>query len=56
VVGEDGEMARFQHMAEILYGLVDGKQLAIVGAVLLLGRIEFFREGEWLPGVLVGLL
>jgi hypothetical protein len=27
VVGEDGEVARFQHMAEILYGLVDGQQL-----------------------------
>jgi hypothetical protein len=44
VVGEDGEVARFQHMAEMLYGLVDGQQLAIVGAVLLLGRIEFCLE------------
>jgi hypothetical protein len=42
VVGEDGEVASFQHMAEMLYGLADGKQLAIVGAVLLLGRTEFF--------------
>jgi hypothetical protein len=56
VVGEDGEVARFQHMAEMLYVFVDGKQLAIVSALLLLGRIEFFREGEWLPGVLDVLL
>jgi hypothetical protein len=40
---EDGEMARFQHMAEMLYGFVYGQQLAVVGAVLLLGRVEFFR-------------
>jgi hypothetical protein len=57
VVGEDGEVASFQQMAEILYGLVDGKQLAIVGAVFLLGRNEFLREeGEWLPCVLDVLL
>jgi hypothetical protein len=24
VVGEDDEVARFQHMAEVLYGFVDG--------------------------------
>jgi hypothetical protein len=36
---------RFQHMAEMLYGLVDGQQLAIVGAILLLGKVQFFREG-----------
>jgi hypothetical protein len=29
-------------MAEMLYGLVDGQQLAIEGAVLLFGRVEFF--------------
>jgi hypothetical protein len=57
VVGEDGVVARFQHMAEMLYGLVDAQQLAIVGAVLLLGRVEFFREvGEWVLGVLDVLL
>jgi hypothetical protein len=27
VVSEDGEVARFQHIAEMLYGLVDGQQL-----------------------------
>jgi hypothetical protein len=44
-------------MAEMLYGLVDGKQLAIVGVVLLLGKNEFFlEEGEWLTGVLDVLL
>jgi hypothetical protein len=43
-------------MAEMLYGLVDGQQLAIVGAVLLLGRVQFFKESEWLPGVLDMLL
>jgi hypothetical protein len=57
VVGEDCEVVRFQHMAEMLYGLVYGQQLAIVGAVLLLGRIELFREEcEWLSGVLDVLL
>jgi hypothetical protein len=44
-------------MAEMLYGLVDGQQLAILGALLLSGRVEFSREkGEWLPGVLDVLL
>jgi hypothetical protein len=56
VVGEVSGMARVQRMAEMLYGFVDGQELAIVGAVLLLGRIEFFREGECLPGVLDVLL
>jgi hypothetical protein len=57
VVGEDGEVARFQHMAEKLYRLVDCQQLAIIGAVLLLRGVEFLREeGEWLPGVLDVLL
>jgi hypothetical protein len=37
----------------MIYGLVDGMQLAIVFAVLLLGRNEFLcEEGEWMPGVL----
>jgi hypothetical protein len=39
MVGED-EVARFQHMAEILYGLIDGQQLAVVCAVFLLDRVE----------------
>jgi hypothetical protein len=56
VVGEDDEVARFQHMAEMLYDLVDDQVLAIVGAVLLLGRVEFFGEGEGLPGFLEALL
>jgi hypothetical protein len=42
-------------MAEMLYGLVDGQPLA-VGAILLLGRVEFFRGGERLPGVVDVLL
>jgi hypothetical protein len=29
-------------MAEMLYGFVDGQQLAIVGAVM--GKVEFFLE------------
>jgi hypothetical protein len=57
VVSEDDEVARFQHMTEMFYGLVDGQQLAVVGAVLLLGRVEFFfGEGETLSGVLDALL
>jgi hypothetical protein len=44
VIGEDGEVMHFQHMAGMLYGLVDGQQLAIVGAVLLLGRVEFLEK------------
>jgi hypothetical protein len=46
VVGEDGEVARCQPMAEMLYGLVYGQQLAIVGAVLLLGRVEFLEKAS----------
>jgi hypothetical protein len=44
VVGEDGEVARFQHMAEMLYVLVDGQYLMVVGAVRLLSKVEFFLE------------
>jgi hypothetical protein len=44
VVGKDGELARLEHLAEMLYGFVDGQQLAIVGAVLLLGRVEFLEK------------
>jgi hypothetical protein len=41
----------------MLYGLVDGKQLAVVGAVFLLGRAEFLGEySEWLQGVFDALL
>jgi hypothetical protein len=39
VVGVDGEVARFQHMPEMLQCLVDGQLLAVVGTVLLLGRV-----------------
>jgi hypothetical protein len=41
----------------MLYGLVDGKQLAVVCSVFLLGGLEFLgEEGEGLPGVLDMLL
>jgi hypothetical protein len=36
IASEDDEVARFQHIAEMLYGLVDGQQLAVLGAVFLL--------------------
>jgi hypothetical protein len=39
VIGEYGEMTRFQHVAEMLHGLVYSQQFAIVRAVLLLGRV-----------------
>jgi hypothetical protein len=45
MVGEDDKVARLQHVAEMLYGLVDGQQLAVVCAVFLLGRVEFLGEG-----------
>jgi hypothetical protein len=41
VVREYDEVTRFQHVAEMLHGFVDGKQLTVVGAVLL-RRVEFF--------------
>jgi hypothetical protein len=44
-------------MAEVLYSLVDGQVLAVVGAILLQGRVERLgEEGEGLPGVLDALL
>jgi hypothetical protein len=46
VVGEDDEGACFQHVAEMLYNLVDGKQLAVVCSVFLLGWVKFLGEGE----------
>jgi hypothetical protein len=30
VVGEDDELMRFQHVAEMIYDLVNGQQLAVV--------------------------
>jgi hypothetical protein len=44
VVGKDDEVARFQHVSEMLYSLVDGQQLAVVCTVFLLSQIEFLRE------------
>jgi hypothetical protein len=41
-VGEDDEVGRFQHMAEMLYGFaVGGHKL-----LFLLGQIEFLGEGR----------
>jgi hypothetical protein len=34
----------FHHMAEMLYSLIDGQQLVIVSAVLLLGQVEFLGK------------
>jgi hypothetical protein len=49
MVGEDDEMARLQHMAEMLYSLVDCQQLTVKSTVFLLGRVEFLEEeGEGL--------
>jgi hypothetical protein len=56
VVSEDDEVACFRHVAEILHGLVDCRQLSIVRAVFLLGQVEFLGEGERLSGVLDTLL
>jgi hypothetical protein len=51
-VGKDDEWC-FQHVAEMLYGLVDGQQLADVCTVFLLGRVEILgEESKGLPGVL----
>jgi hypothetical protein len=35
---------RFQHVSEMFHGLVDGQQLSVVGAVLLLSWAQFFRD------------
>jgi hypothetical protein len=43
---------RFQHMAEMLHGLVDSQQFSIVCAVFLLSCIQLpGEEGEGLPRV-----
>jgi hypothetical protein len=44
LVGENDELTRFQHVSEMLHGLVDGQQLCIVGAVFLLSWAEFPGE------------
>jgi hypothetical protein len=52
VVGEDGEVARFQHMAEMLYGLVDASNLGRRRCNSV-GPVEHFgEEDEGLPGFL----
>jgi hypothetical protein len=53
VVCEDAEVARFQHVAEMLCGLIDDQQLAVVSIVFFLGGVEVFgTEGGGLPGVI----
>jgi hypothetical protein len=42
VVCEDGEVASFQHVVEMLYSLVDGQKLAIVCTIFLLSWVQFF--------------
>jgi hypothetical protein len=39
MVREYGEVTRFQHVTEVLHGLVYSQQLSIVRAVFLLGRV-----------------
>jgi hypothetical protein len=56
LVGGNDEVARFQHVSEMLYGLADGQQLPVVGAVFLLGWVQLPGEGEGLPGVVDTLL
>jgi hypothetical protein len=57
MVSEDGEVAHFQHVAEMLHGLTYSQQLSIVGVVFLLGRVELLeKEGEGLLGVFDTLL
>jgi hypothetical protein len=54
---EDGKVASFQHVAEMLDGLVDRQQLSIVCTVFLLGLVHLFgEECERLPGVVHELL
>jgi hypothetical protein len=47
VIGENGEVTRFQHVVEMLHGLVDCQQFAIVCAVLLLGLVQLPGEEDW---------
>jgi hypothetical protein len=50
VVREDDELAGFQHVAEMLHGFVDRKQLPIICAIFLFRRAELSgEEGEGLP-------
>jgi hypothetical protein len=39
MVSEDDEVTRFQHVAEMLHGLVNSQKLPIVGVVFLLCRV-----------------
>jgi hypothetical protein len=58
MVSEDeDEVARFQHVAEMLHGLVDSEQLPILGAAFLLCQVELLgEECEGMPGVVDKLL
>jgi hypothetical protein len=49
-------VARFQHVAEMLQGLVDSQQLLIAGALFLQGRVDLGEEREGLPGFVDTLL
>jgi hypothetical protein len=57
MVSEDDEMTRFQHVVELLHGLVDSQLLPIVSAVFLLCRVELLgEECQWLRGVVDTML
>jgi hypothetical protein len=57
MVGDD-TVPCFQHMMEMLYGLIDGQQLAVVSAAFLLSRFGFLggEKGKGLPNLLGMLL
>jgi len=44
VVGEDHEVPSFQHVSEVLHRLVDGRQLSVVGTILLCAVLNFFEK------------
>ena len=52
MVGEDDAVARFQHVTEVLYGFVNGQQLAVVCSVFVLGRVEFLEKASGCQAVL----
>jgi hypothetical protein len=44
VVREDHDVLSFQHVPEVLHGLIDSQQLSVTGAVLLLRHFHFFEK------------
>ena len=56
MVGLDHQVSCLQHVSEVFYSLVNSQNFSVLGAIFLLRRTHFLRNGSRLPGVFSPLL